>query len=88
MAKWRPNQKQWLVIWPAVLVGGLSLAAGMIAVGVVVLALGAVLVWQFGSSGRRPENIVVKSAKCRHCGQIGEPHWAKCARCGAENWKE
>ena len=45
MAKWRPNQKQWLVIWPAVLVGGLSLLAGMIVVGVSVLAIGAALVW-------------------------------------------
>jgi hypothetical protein len=87
MAKWRPNQKQWLVIWPAVLIGGLSLLAGMIVVGIAVLVIGAGLLWQLDSRGRKPENVVVKSATCKHCGQVGEPHWAKCARCGAENWK-
>jgi hypothetical protein len=88
MANWRPNQKQWLVIWPVVLIGGLSFAAGMTLVGLVVLLVGAGLVWQFDPRGRRPDNPVVKSAKCKHCGQVGEPHWARCSRCGAADWKE
>jgi hypothetical protein len=76
-----------MVIWPCAILGVLSLAAGLFAMGGAILAGGAALVWYLDSHGRAPENIVVKSARCRHCGSLGEPHWASCQKCGATNWK-
>ena len=84
---WRPNRNQWLAIWPAAIFGVLSLISGAWVVGLLLLLLGGVLVWQLDSHGRRPENIVIKSVRCGDCGTIGEPHWARCPKCGASNWK-
>lgn len=67
--------------------GVLSLLAGMWLMGGLLLGVGGVLVWKLDSRGRKPENAVVKSAVCRHCGHINEPHWARCAKCNAADWK-
>jgi len=84
---WRPNSKQWMVMAAAIVMGGLSLVAGSYASAAVVLSLAAVAVWLLDARGKRPENIVIRSVRCAECGGIGEPHWARCPKCGSSNWK-
>ena len=78
------NQKRVL------LVGGvltmLSLVAAMWTSATMLAILTGVAWWWLASRGRKPENAVVKSVRCAKCGAIGEPHWAKCPRCGAAEW--
>ena len=79
------NQKRVL------LVGGvltmLSLIAAMWTSATILAILTGVAWWWLASRGRKPENAVVKSVRCAKCGAIGEPHWAKCSRCGAAEWR-
>jgi hypothetical protein len=79
------NQKRVL------LVGGiltlLSLIAAMWTSATILAIVTGVTWWWFDSRGRKPENAVVKSVRCAKCGAIGEPHWAKCSRCGAAEWR-
>jgi hypothetical protein len=81
------NRNQRLVLWIGgilvvlAVVGGLYLSAGIIAV------LAGVAWRKFDTRGKRPENIAVKSVRCGQCGAVGEPHWAKCPKCGAADWK-
>lgn len=82
------STNQWLLIGVAVIFGGLSLLANMFAAGAAIIIGCAVLVWFLGRRAKPPENIKVLSARCRQCGNVGEPHWARCAKCGATNWKE
>ena len=84
---WRPNRNQWLVIWTAAAFGVMSVIAEAWVTGMLLFLVGAALVWQLDSRGRRRENIVVRSVRCGDCGAIGEPHWARCPKCGAANWK-
>jgi hypothetical protein len=83
---WRPTAKQWMAFWPAAIFGVLSLMAGNWITGILLFLAAGVLIWQLQPRGK-PENIVVKSVKCGDCGTIGEPHWARCPKCGAANWK-
>jgi hypothetical protein len=80
-----PNQK--LVLWAGGILTLLSLAAAMWAGAAILAILTGVAWWRFDTRGRKPENAVVKSVRCANCGAIGEPHWAKCPRCGAADWK-
>jgi hypothetical protein len=86
MANWRPNGKQWMAIWPAAIVGGLSLLAGMWLAGAAILAAGAAAVWYLDPRGKQPENMAIRSVRCAGCGAIGEPHWHRCPKCGGTAW--
>jgi hypothetical protein len=86
VANWHPNTNQRYVIWAAGIIGGVSLLSGMVLVGGAVLLAGALMVWLL-SSGKRPEKIAVKTARCKQCGSIGETHWQRCPTCGTEIWK-
>lgn len=81
------NRNQWMVVIGGGIFVLLSLAAAMYwSAGIIAILTG--VAWKkFDTRGKLPENAVVKSATCRHCGAIGEPHWAKCAKCGAADWK-
>ena len=61
MSNWRLNTNQWLVTGAAVIIGGLSLLAGMYVAGSAIILAGGVLVWYLGPRGKRPENIPVLS---------------------------
>ena len=76
-----------MAIWGALAIGLLCLMSGFWSGTLVVLAIGGVAVWQLNSRAGGPENIPVLSVKCRACGAIGEPHWARCPKCGAADWK-
>lgn len=84
---WRPNRKQWLAIWPAAIFCALSLISGAWVMATLLALITGILVWQLDTRGRKPQNIVIKSVRCGECGLIGEPHWARCPKCGAANWK-
>jgi hypothetical protein len=84
---WRPNRNQWLAFWPAAIFAVLSLISGAWVTALLLCAVAGILIWQLDSRGKRPENIVIRSVRCGDCGAIGEPHWARCPKCGATNWK-
>ena len=81
------NRNQRLVLW----IGGILVVLAVMGGTYVSAALIAVLcgiAWKLvGRGGAKPENMVVKSVRCGQCGAIGEPHWAKCQKCGAADWK-
>jgi hypothetical protein len=81
------NRNQKLVLWVGGILTLLSVAAAMyLSAGILAILTG--VAWKkFDTSGRRPENVPVRSVHCGECGAIGEPHWAKCPKCGAANWK-
>jgi len=81
------NRNQWLVVLFGGILVLLSLAATMWwSAGIIAILTG--VAWkQFDTRGRRPDNPVVRSVTCKQCGAVGEPHWAKCAKCGAADWK-
>jgi hypothetical protein len=81
------NRNQRLVLWVGGILTALSLAAAMWLSAGIFAVLAGVAWKKFDTSGRKPENAVVKSVTCGNCGTIGEPHWAKCPKCGAANWK-
>lgn len=84
---WRPSRNQWLAIVPAAIFVAMNAAAGAwINVGLLVVLAG-VVVWQMEARRRPPEKVEIKSVKCGGCGAVGEPHWAKCPKCGAADWK-
>ena len=85
---WRPNRNQWLAFWPAFIFGVMSFISGSWVMGLSLFAVGGVLMWQLDSRGKRPENVAIRSVRCGDCGTIGEPHWAKCPKCGGANWKQ
>ena len=81
------NRKQRLAIWASLIVILLFAAEGFwVGVGVT-LAIGSVVVRRLAGAVDRPENTPVKSVRCGGCGAIGEPHWARCPKCGAADWK-
>jgi len=84
---WRPNRKQRLAILVSVVLVLLCLLVSFWSGAVLVLAIGAVAVWQLNSRAGGPENIPVRSVRCGACGAVGEPHWARCPKCGAADWK-
>jgi hypothetical protein len=79
------NQK--LVLWVGGILTLLSLIAAMWGGAAIFAVLTGVTFWRLDKRGRKPENVVVKSVRCANCNAIGEPHWAKCPRCGATTWK-
>jgi hypothetical protein len=81
------NQNQKLALWIGGILVVLSLVAAMYLSAGILAILTGVAWWKFDTRGRRPENVVVKSVHCGSCGAIGEPHWAKCPKCGAADWK-
>ena len=81
------NRNQKLVLWVGGILTVLSLAAQMWASAAIFAVLTGVGWWKFDTRGRKPENVVVRSVRCGQCGAIGEPHWAKCPKCGAADWK-
>jgi len=81
------SRDQKRVLWVGSILTVLSLIAAMWASASIFAILTGVVFWRFDKRGRRPENAVVKSVRCGNCGAIGEPHWAKCPRCGAAEWK-
>ena len=82
----RLNWKQRRAIWISLVVALLCAAVNPWWVTVVVLVVGAVVVWKLGGAVEKPELAPVKSVRCGSCGAIGEPHWKSCPRCGATNW--
>lgn len=81
------NRNQRLVFWVGGILTVLSLlATSWISAGILAVLTG-VAFWKLDTRGKKPENAVVKSVRCAECGAIGEPHWAKCPKCGAANWK-
>ena len=81
------NRNQKLVLWVGGILTLLSLAATAWISAAILAVLSGVAWWKLDTHGKKPENIVVKSVHCAECGAIGEPHWAKCPKCGAANWK-
>ena len=81
------NRNQKMALWVGGILALLSLAAAMYASAGIIAVLTGVAWWKFDTRGRKPENVVVKSVRCGNCGAIGEPHWAKCPKCGAADWK-
>ena len=81
------NRNQRLVIWIGGILAALALLAGSYIAAAILFVLCAVALWQLDTRGKRPENVVVRSVRCGQCGSIGEPHWAKCPKCGASEWK-
>lgn len=81
------NRNQKMVLWGGGVLVLLSLAAAMYASAGILAILTGVAWKKFDTRGRKPENAVVKSVRCGNCGAIGEPHWAKCPKCGAADWK-
>ena len=81
------NRNQKLVLWVAGVLVVLSAIAGSYVSAAILIVLGGLAVWKLDTRGKRPENVVVKSVRCGQCGAIGEPHWAKCPKCGAADWK-
>lgn len=82
------NRNQKLVMWIGGVLAALALLAGSYASAVILFVLSGAAIWQLDTRGKRPENVVVRSVRCGQCGAIGEPHWAKCPKCGASDWKE
>jgi hypothetical protein len=81
------NRNQRLVLWIGGILAVLSLAAAAYVSAGIIIAIMAVAWWKLDTRGKPPENAVVKSVHCGSCGAIGEPHWAKCPKCGAADWK-
>jgi len=81
------NRNQKLVLWVGGILTALTFIAAMWASAAILAILTGVAWWRFDTRGRKPENVVVKSVRCAKCGAIGEPHWAKCPRCGGADWK-
>jgi hypothetical protein len=81
------NRNQKLVLWVGGILAVLSVAAAMyLSAGII--AVLTFVAWKYlDTSGRKPENVVIRSVHCGECGAVGEPHWAKCPKCGAANWK-
>ncbi len=81
------NRRQWRVLWGVLVVILLCLAAGWWWESAAVLVIGAIVVWKFSGAVKPPEIATVKSVRCAGCGNIGEPHWKTCPRCGSTEWK-
>jgi hypothetical protein len=81
------NRNQRLVLWVGGILTLLSLAAASYVSAAILAVLSGVAWWKLDTRGKRPENVVIKSVRCGDCGLVGEPHWAKCPKCGASNWK-
>ncbi|HWD00047.1 MAG TPA: hypothetical protein VG456_24980 [Candidatus Sulfopaludibacter sp.] len=75
-----------MALWPVAIFAVLSLLAGAYIVAICLFLVAGALMWLLQPKGK-PENMTVRSVRCGDCGAIGEPHWARCPKCGAANWK-
>jgi hypothetical protein len=81
------NRNQRMVLWIGGILTILAAIGGSYASAGILAVLTGVLYNKLDRRGKKPENVAVKSVTCGQCGAIGEPHWAKCPKCGAADWK-